>query len=48
VLLYQHGFNDFQMGYASAMAIVLLVVSFSVTLVIVLNSRKWVHQVAPR
>jgi multiple sugar transport system permease protein len=48
VLLYQHGFNDFQMGYASAMAIVLLVVSFAVTLVIVLNSRKWVHQVAPR
>jgi len=48
VLLYQHGFNDFQMGYASAMAMVLLVVSFSVTLVIVLNSRKWVHQAVPR
>ncbi|HET8893943.1 MAG TPA: sugar ABC transporter permease [Gaiellaceae bacterium] len=43
VLLYQHGFNDFQMGYASAMAILLLVVSFAVTLVIVLNSRRWVH-----
>ncbi len=43
VLLYQHGFSDFQMGYASAMAIFLLVVSFSVTLVIVLNSRRWVH-----
>jgi len=48
VLLYQHGFNDFQMGYASAMAMVLLVVSFSVTLVIVLKSRKWVHQAVPR
>jgi multiple sugar transport system permease protein len=48
VLLYQHGFNDFQMGYASAMAMVLLVVSFAVTLVIVLNSRKWVHQAVPR
>ena len=43
MLLYQHGFNDFQMGYASAMAIILLAVSFAVTMVIVLNSRKWVH-----
>lgn len=48
VLLYQHGFTDFQMGYASAMAMLLLIVSFAVTLVIVLNSRKWVHQAAPR
>jgi multiple sugar transport system permease protein len=47
VLLYQHGFNDFQMGYASAMAMLLLAVSFAVTLVIVLNSRKWVHQAVP-
>jgi multiple sugar transport system permease protein len=43
VLLYQHGFNDFQMGYASAMAMLLLAVSFAVTLVILLNSRRWVH-----
>jgi multiple sugar transport system permease protein len=43
ILLYQHGFNDFQMGYAAALTIVLLVVSFAVTLVIVVNSRKWVH-----
>ena len=48
ILLYQHGFNDFQMGYASAIATVLLVVSFAVTLVIVLNSRRWVHAGAPR
>ena len=48
VLLYQHGFTDFQMGYASAMAVLLLVVSFAVTLVIVLNSRKWVYQAGPR
>jgi len=48
VLLYQHGFTDFQMGYASAMAMLLLVVSFAVTLVIVVNSRKWVHQAVPR
>jgi multiple sugar transport system permease protein len=46
VLLYQHGFADFQMGYASAMAMLLLVVSFAVTLVIVVNSRRWVHQAA--
>src|SRR5579862_2285636 len=44
VLLYQHGFSDFEMGYASAMAVILLGVSFVVTMVIVLNSRKWVHQ----
>ena len=43
VLLYQHGFTDFQMGYASAMAMLLLGVSFCVTLVIIVNSRKWVH-----
>jgi len=43
VLLYQHGFTDFQMGYASAMAMLLLGVSFAVTLVIIVNSRKWVH-----
>ena len=48
VLLYQHGFNDFQMGYAAAMAMLLLVVSFAVTLVIVLNSRRWVHAGALR
>jgi multiple sugar transport system permease protein len=47
VLLYQHGFSDFQMGYASAMAMLLLVVSFAVTLVIVINSRRWVYSAAP-
>src|SRR3954452_25219856 len=41
ILLYQHGFNDFQMGYASAIATVLLVVSFAFTLGIVRNSRRW-------
>jgi multiple sugar transport system permease protein len=43
VLLYQHGFTDFQMGYASAMAMLLLVVSFAVVSVILFNARKWVH-----
>jgi multiple sugar transport system permease protein len=43
ILLYYHGFKYFNMGYAAAMAIVLLGVSFAVTLVILINSRRWVH-----
>jgi multiple sugar transport system permease protein len=43
VLLYYHGFRFFNMGYASAMAMLLLAVSFAVTLLIVRNSRRWVH-----
>jgi len=43
LLLYQQGFRFFNMGYASALAIVLLIVAFAVTLVIIRNSRKWVH-----
>jgi multiple sugar transport system permease protein len=43
VLLYQHGFNYFHMGYASAMAMLLLAVAFAITMVIVLNARRWVH-----
>ena len=43
LLLYQQGFRFFNMGYASALAIVLLIVSFAVTLLIVRNSRRWVH-----
>ena len=31
------------MGYASALAVLLLGVSFAVTLVIIRNSRRWVH-----
>jgi hypothetical protein len=34
------------MGYASALSVVLLAVSFVVTLVIVVNSRRWVHTAA--
>ena len=37
------GFRYFNMGYASAMAVLLLVVAFAVTLVIIVNSRRWVH-----
>jgi multiple sugar transport system permease protein len=43
LLLYQQGFRFFNMGYASAMAIVLLVVAFAVTLLIIRNSRRFVH-----
>jgi multiple sugar transport system permease protein len=43
VLLYQHGFRYFNMGYASALAMLLLVVAFTLTLLIVVNSRRWVH-----
>jgi multiple sugar transport system permease protein len=43
VLLYYHGFRFFNMGYASAMAMVLLAAALAVTLLIVRNSRRWVH-----
>jgi multiple sugar transport system permease protein len=43
VLLYLHGFRYFNMGYASALAVVLLGVAFAITLLIILNSRRWVH-----
>jgi multiple sugar transport system permease protein len=43
VELYQEGFRFFHMGYASALAILLLIVSFAVTTIIVVNSRRWVH-----
>jgi multiple sugar transport system permease protein len=46
LLLYQQGFRFFNMGYASALAIVLLIVSFAVTLLIIRNSRRWVHHQA--
>jgi multiple sugar transport system permease protein len=42
VLLYQQGFRYFNMGYASAMAMVLLVVALAVTLLILRSSRLWV------
>ena len=43
ILLYYHGFRFFNMGYAAAMAMVLLGVAFLITLVIIRNSRRWVH-----
>jgi len=43
ILLYNDGFRDFSMGYASAMAVLLFVAAFAVTAVILANSRRWVH-----
>jgi multiple sugar transport system permease protein len=47
VLLYEHGFRHFNMGYASALAMLLLGVAFAVTLFIIVNSRRWVHYATP-
>jgi multiple sugar transport system permease protein len=43
VLLYQAAFVNNFMGYACALAMVLLVVAFAVTSIILWNSRRWVH-----
>jgi len=43
IYLYEQGFTRFNMGYASAMSMVMLVVALSVTLLILRNSRRWVH-----
>jgi multiple sugar transport system permease protein len=43
VLLYNYAFRYFQMGYASAVAMVLLAVAFALTFLIIRNSRRWVH-----
>ncbi|QFZ20133.1 carbohydrate ABC transporter permease [Saccharothrix syringae] len=40
--LYQRGFTDFRMGYASAMAWVLLVVVAALTALVFRSSRRWV------
>jgi multiple sugar transport system permease protein len=40
--LYERGFGDFQMGYASAMAWVLLLVIAVVTALLFLSARRWV------
>ncbi len=41
--LYQHGFSNFRMGYASAMAWILLVMIGIFTAIAFLSSRYWVH-----
>lgn len=43
LLLYRNAFKYFDMGYASAMALVLFVVLVALTFVLVSSSRRWVH-----
>ena len=43
VYLYQQGFTYFKMGYASALAWVLFIVTMVCTLVLIRTSRRWVH-----
>jgi multiple sugar transport system permease protein len=43
LLLYQQGFQYFDMGYAAALSMLLLVVSLLVTLIVLRNSSRWVH-----
>jgi multiple sugar transport system permease protein len=41
--LYQQGYSYFHMGYASALAWILFLALFAVTLVLIRTSRRWVH-----
>ena len=43
VYLYQQGFQAFRMGYASALAWILFLVTMACTLAIIKGSRRWVH-----
>jgi multiple sugar transport system permease protein len=44
--LYVKGFTDFRMGYASAMAWVLFLITMACTLLLIRTSRRWVHYAA--
>jgi multiple sugar transport system permease protein len=49
VLLYRNAFRSFEMGYASAMALILFVVLVLLTLLVVRSSEYWVHyEVGPQ
>jgi multiple sugar transport system permease protein len=49
VLLYRNAFRYFDLGYASAMALVMFIVLVSLTLIVVRSSDYWVHyESAPR
>jgi multiple sugar transport system permease protein len=43
VYLFNQGFQDFHMGYASAQAWVLLAITMICTLVLIRISKRWVH-----
>lgn len=44
--LYVRGFTDFRMGYASAMAWVLFLITMACTVLLIRSSRHWVHYAA--
>jgi multiple sugar transport system permease protein len=41
--LYNKAFNDFEMGYASALAWLLLIISLIITIIQFKISKRWVH-----
>jgi multiple sugar transport system permease protein len=43
IYLYLKGFSDFRMGYASAMAWILLLITLACTALLIRSSRHWVH-----
>jgi len=43
IYLYQQGFQSFRMGYASAMAWMLFLITMICTLLMIKGSRRWVH-----
>jgi multiple sugar transport system permease protein len=43
IYLYLKGFSDFRMGYASAMAWMLLLLTLACTALLIRSSRHWVH-----
>jgi multiple sugar transport system permease protein len=43
IYLYAQGFQDFRMGYASALAWILFLITMVCTLLIIRGSRRWVH-----
>ena len=43
IYLYEQAFSRFNMGYASAMSILMLIVALALTMLILRNARRWVH-----
>jgi multiple sugar transport system permease protein len=43
IYLYEQAFSRFNMGYASAMSILMLIVALALTMVILRNARRWVY-----
>jgi multiple sugar transport system permease protein len=41
--IYRSAFEYFDMGYASALSVILFLVSFALTLLVLRTSRSWVH-----